>query len=112
MASPLLALVLSFAAVSASGAVATAHPLASQAAAEVLRAGGNAADAAAAAAFALSVVENERSGVGGGGFALVWIASEKRVRVLDFREVAPAGASPDMFLREGKPDRRLSRQGG
>jgi gamma-glutamyltranspeptidase/glutathione hydrolase len=112
MPSALLALVLSYTAVSPRAAVATAHPLASQAAAEILRAGGNAADAAAAAAYALSVVENERSGLGGGGFALVWLEREKRVHVLDFREVAPAGARRDMFLRGGKPDPALSRQGG
>jgi len=108
----LLSLALSFAAVSPRGAIATAHPLASQAGAAVLESGGNAADAAVAAAFALSVVENQSSGIGGGGFALVWVARERRVHVLDFREVAPAGATSDMFLRGGKPDPALSRRGG
>jgi gamma-glutamyltranspeptidase/glutathione hydrolase len=112
MPTALLGLVLAFAAVSPEAAVATAHPLASQAAAEILRAGGNAADAAAAAAFVLSVVENESSGIGGGGVALVWIERERRVRVLDFREVAPAASFRDMFLRDGKPDPGLSRRGG
>src|SRR5512137_1845616 len=105
---PLLALALSVTAASPRGAVATAHPLASDAAASILRAGGNAADAAVAAAFALSVVENQSSGIGGGGFALVWDARERRVHALDFREVAPAGARPDMFLRGGAPDPRRS----
>ncbi|MBI5066810.1 MAG: gamma-glutamyltransferase [Deltaproteobacteria bacterium] len=108
----LLSLALSFAAVSRQGAVAAPHPLASEAGAEVLRQGGNAADAAVAAALALSVVENQSSGIGGGGFALVWVAKEKRVHVLDFREVAPAAASRDMFLRDGKVEPLLSRQGG
>jgi len=63
-----------------------------------------------AAALALSVVENQSSGIG--GFALVWLARERRVRVLDFREVAPAAASRDMFLRDGRAVATLSRQGG
>jgi gamma-glutamyltranspeptidase/glutathione hydrolase len=108
----LLALVLSGVAASPKGAVATAHPLASEAGAAVLRAGGNAADAAVAAAFALSVVENQRSGIGGGGFALVWVARERKVHVLDFREVAPAAATRDMFVRDGRADPRLAQEGG
>lgn len=108
----LLPLTLSLTAVSPRGAVATAHPLASEVGAAVLRRGGNAADAAVAAAFALSVVENENSGIGGGGFAVVWQARKGVARVLDFREVAPAAATRDMFLREGRPDPALSREGG
>jgi len=108
----LLSLALTFAAVGSRGAVATAHPAASQAAAEVLRRGGNAADAAVAAALVLSVVDNASSGIGGGGFALVWTEKERRVRVLDFREVAPAAARPDMFLRDGRPVPGASREGG
>src|SRR5512133_552434 len=107
-----VALLLSGMAASPKAAIATAHPLASEAGASVLRAGGNAFDAAVAAAFALSVVENQRSGIGGGGFAVVWVAREKAVRVLDFREVAPAAATRDMFVRDGKPDPRLAQRGG
>jgi len=103
---------LGYVAVSPRAAVATAHPLASEAAAEVLRAGGNAADAAVAAAFALSVVEPESSGIGGGGVALVYVAREGKVHAIDFRETAPGAARPDMFLRGGKPDPELSRCGG
>lgn len=103
----LLALLLSAGAVSARGAVATAHPLATDVAVEVLRAGGNAADAAVAAAFALSVVEPQSSGLGGGGFALVHLAGTGEIHALDFREVAPAAASPGMFTQgEGGPSSR------
>jgi gamma-glutamyltranspeptidase / glutathione hydrolase len=106
-----LALTLSGVAASARGAVASAHPLASEVGASVLRAGGNAVDAAVATAFALGVVENSKSGVGGGGFALVYVARERKVHAIDFREVAPLAATRDMFLRDGKPEQRLAREG-
>jgi gamma-glutamyltranspeptidase/glutathione hydrolase len=108
----LLPVLLAHVATSPRAAVATAHPAASEAAAEVLRAGGNAADAAVAAAFALAVVEPMSSGIGGGGLALVYVAREDRVHALDFREVAPGAARPDMFLRDGAPVPSLSRCGG
>lgn len=94
------------------GAVATAHPAASEAALKMLNLGGNATDAAVAAAFTLAVVGPYHSGIGGGGFALVHDAKTPRTRVLDFRETAPAKASKEMFLREGKPVPELSRDGG
>ena len=112
-AAPLLVpLLLAHVAVSPRGAVAAAHPAAAEAGAAVLRAGGNAADAAVAAAFALSAVEPQSSGIGGGGIALVYLAREGRVVALDFRETAPAAASPGMFLVDGKPDPARSRCGG
>lgn len=105
-------LVAAYVAVSTEAAVATAHPLASEAAAQVLRTGGSAADAAVAAAFVLAVVEPQSSGIGGGGLALVHVAATGRVHAVDFREVAPAAASPEMFLRDGAPVPSRSRCGG
>ncbi len=69
---------------------------------EVLAAGGNAADAAVATAFALAVAYPTAGNIGGGGFAVTRFKSE--VRALDFRETAPAAATRDMFLeKDGKP---------
>jgi gamma-glutamyltranspeptidase/glutathione hydrolase len=107
----LIALLLATAAVSPRGVVATGHPVASEAGAAILRHGGNAVDAAVATAFALSVVEPQSSGIGGGGFALVYLAREKKVQVIDFREVAPAAATPTMYVQDGKAREDLARAG-
>ncbi|MED3551243.1 gamma-glutamyltransferase [Cytobacillus praedii] len=86
------------------GMVATAHSLASEIGAEVLRKGGNAIDAAIAIQFALNVVEPMMSGIGGGGFMMVYDGKTKETTIINSRERAPAGASPDMFLdTNGKP---------
>ena len=77
--------------------VVSSNPLAAEAGAEILRAGGNAIDAAAAVALALTVVEPHFSGIGGGGF-LLYRAANGTTIVLDGRETAPAAATPDMFL--------------
>lgn len=79
------------------GVVAAAHPLAAQAGVEVLKKGGNAFDAAIATAFMLNVVEPNASGMGGGGFAIVYVAKEKKTYMIDYREMAPAKATPDMY---------------
>lgn len=80
------------------GIVSVSHPLAAAAGAQILEAGGNAIDAAAAVQFALNVVEPQFSGIGGGGFMMVHLAAENRTFIVDSREKAPAGASADMFL--------------
>jgi gamma-glutamyltranspeptidase/glutathione hydrolase len=85
-------------ATSTTAMAATAHPLATAAALQILKAGGNAADAAIAATFAISVVEPFSAGIGGGGFAMHFDAKSGAMEALDFREVAPAAATRDMYL--------------
>lgn len=80
------------------GAVATISHEASLAAMEILNAGGNAIDAAVAAAATLGVTDPFSCGIGGGGFMLIWSAKDKRVIALDHREVAPASFHPGVFL--------------
>ncbi|MBA4024714.1 MAG: gamma-glutamyltransferase [Gordonia sp.] len=79
-------------------AAATANPLATQAACEVLAGGGDAADALVAAQMVLGLVEPQSSGIGGGAFALYYDAAEKSVQAYDGREVAPAAATEN-YLR-------------
>ena len=93
------------------GAVASEHPLAAAAGAEILRAGGTVVDAAIAAATTVCVVHPASCGIGGGGFALVRRA-DGSVAALDYREVAPAGLTPDRLRVDGKPSDALLRTGG
>lgn len=95
------------------GAVAADNTLASNAGTEVLAAGGSAADAAVAVATVLGVTQPFASGLGGGGFCLYFDANSGQVSVYDFREVAPAAATADMFLdAEGNAQPALSQRGG
>ncbi len=91
-----------------SGMVASGSPIASAVGRDILRAGGNAVDAAVAVGFALAVTHPEAGNIGGGGFMVARLPDGETV-TLDFRETAPAAASRDMYLdAEGKlTDRRL-----
>ncbi len=92
------------------GMVATVHPLATQAGVDAFERGGNAIDAAVAAALTLGVVDPHNSGIGGGCFALIHLADGTHL-ALDGREMAPAKATRDMFIRDGEADPELSQTG-
>jgi gamma-glutamyltranspeptidase/glutathione hydrolase len=80
--------------------VVTNNPAASTAAHAILNQGGNAIDAAIAASFVLGLTEPQSSGIGGGGYALTYIAKSKKMFAYDGREVAPKSANPKWFLSE------------
>ncbi|QIE44294.1 gamma-glutamyltransferase [Pseudohalocynthiibacter aestuariivivens] len=80
--------------------IAAAHPLAVEAGAKVLRAGGTAADAMIAAQLVLGLVEPQSSGLGGGAFLVWWDATRRSLTTLDGRETAPLAATPLMFQAE------------
>ncbi|MDT8429299.1 MAG: gamma-glutamyltransferase [Pseudomonadales bacterium] len=80
---------------------AVANPYATDAAIAMLAQGGHAVDAAIAAHAVLGLVEPESSGLGGGGFMVVYEQATQNVRFLDGRETAPAAATADMFMRDG-----------
>src|SRR5690349_19156934 len=79
------------------GMVVTAQHLATQIGVDVLRAGGNAVDAAVAVGYALAVVYPAAGNLGGGGFMTVQFADGRKT-FIDYREVAPLAASADMYL--------------
>ena len=91
--------------------VSAAHPLASQAGLDILRQGGSALDAAIAVQMVLTLVEPQSSGIGGGAFLLYH--DGQRVRAYDGRETAPAAATENLFMREGRAmDMRSAAIGG
>ncbi|WP_461021244.1 gamma-glutamyltransferase [Thalassiella azotivora] len=85
------------------GAVSTVDPEATRIGLDVLRRGGNAVDAAVAAAATLGVTEPYSAGIGGGGFMVVYEAATGQVHTLDGRETAPAAMGPDAFVEDGEP---------
>lgn len=90
------------------GMVASVDAMATQVGVDILRQGGNAVDAAIAVGFALAVTHPQAGNLGGGGFMLLRTASG-RTAAIDFREMAPARGSRDMFLdKQGNADSKLS----
>src|SRR3954447_23606405 len=84
------------------GAAASVETLATQAAIDALRRGGNAVDAAVTAAAVLGVTEPFSCGIGGGGFMVIR-TPDGQTTTIDSREVAPAAMQPDSFWEKGAP---------
>lgn len=91
-------------------AVATVHPLATDAALAAFADGGNAIDAAIAAALTLGIVDSHNSGIGGGCFILIH-GADGTITAIDGREMAPAAASRDMYIIDGKLNEKASKTG-
>ncbi|HET9388695.1 MAG TPA: gamma-glutamyltransferase, partial [Steroidobacteraceae bacterium] len=87
--------------VARNGVVTTSQPLAAQAGLQILKQGGNAFDAAVAAAAVLNVVEPAGAGLGGDAFALAWIAREGKLVALNGSGRAPSAATPERFAQRG-----------
>ncbi len=85
-------------------AVASESAAATREASKLLQGGGNAIDAAVAAALVAGLASPSSSGIGGGGFALVWSARDRTARILDFRETAPAGVVADVLDKRPLPE--------
>ena len=98
-------------AVGAHGMVVSESEDAARAGVEILKLGGNAVDAAVATALAVGVTNPASCGIGGGGFMLIYMAKAHAFYALDYRETAPLQARPDMYMRNGKPDEDLARDG-
>ena len=92
------------------GMVAAQERIAAEVGVSILKAGGNAVDAAVATGFVLAVTHPQAGNIGGGGFMLIALAGGKKVTAIDYRETAPAAATRDMFLdEEGNVDRDRAR---
>jgi gamma-glutamyltranspeptidase/glutathione hydrolase len=91
-------------------AVATVHPLATDAALAAFASGGNAVDAAIAAALTLGIADSHNSGIGGGCFILIH-AADGTFSAIDGREIAPAAAHRDLYILNGKLDEKASKTG-
>src|SRR6516225_2669333 len=92
------------------GVVVAQEKIAARIGAEILRQGGNAVDAAVATGFAMAVTYPRAGNIGGGGFMVIHLADRNENVAIDYREMAPAKATRDMFLgADGKPDPAKSR---
>jgi gamma-glutamyltranspeptidase/glutathione hydrolase len=96
---------------SSAGLVVADNDQASKAGMAILERGGNAIDAAIATAFALSVVDQASSGLGGGGFMVIYRAKDKKSFALDFRETAPQASRRELYIKDGKAAPSLSLTG-
>src|SRR5688572_21930282 len=94
------------------GLVVADNEQASKAGMEILARGGNAVDAAIATALALSVVDQASSGLGGGGFMVIYRARDEKSFALDFRETAPRASRRELYMNDGKAVPSLSLTGG
>lgn len=93
--------------------VASQDALATRVGGDILKRGGNAVDAAVAVGFALAVTLPRAGNIGGGGFMLVYLKSQNKTIAIDYREVAPASATKEMFLdAKGDADPKKSRDSG
>jgi gamma-glutamyltranspeptidase/glutathione hydrolase len=100
----------SHAVAAAHGMVVAQEKLAARIGRDVLARGGNAVDAAVATGFALAVTYPRAGNIGGGGFMVIHLAQPAQDITIDYRETAPAAATPEMFLGpDGKPDNAKSR---
>ena len=95
--------------ISKNGMVASQDSIASAVGRDILQRGGNAVDAAVATGFALTVTHPQAGNIGGGGFMMISLTGQDKVIALDFREIAPAAATRDMFLgTDGEVDTDIS----
>lgn len=94
------------------GMAAAANEMASAVGRDILQKGGNAVDAAVAVALALNVVEPNASGIGGGGFANIYLSKTGQIDCWDFREIAPKSATKGMFASEEAKKEKWSELGG
>ena len=96
--------------ITAHGMVSSQDELAAIVGRDILARGGNAVDAAVATGFALAVTHPQAGNIGGGGFMVVHLAKENKTLTIDFREMAPARATQDMYIgADGDVDNRLAR---
>ena len=92
------------------GLVVAQEKVAARIGADILKRGGNAVDAAVATGFAMAVTYPRAGNIGGGGFMVIHLADREQDIAIDYREMAPAAISRDIFLdADGKPDSARSR---
>ena len=95
------------------GMVVAQEAMAAQIGVDILKAGGNAVDAAVATGFALAGTYPRAGNIGGGGFMVIWLAKPRKAIAIDYREMAPGGIDKDSFLDDaGNADPQKSLRSG